>query len=211
MRLEFGAPVYGVDGELGVLADLVVDPGSSRVTHLVVEPRHHRALARLVPIERVIHEDVIDGRLSLLCSADELRRLPEVHELAYGRLYDFPVEDPDWDVGITEVLALPDDGTSGLGLEPATDSPPALIYDRIPKGEAELRRGSAVISADGRRVGRVAELMADDGDRITGLLLWRGWFHRRRKLAIPAGAVARVETDSVTLRVTKRELRAQAR
>lgn len=209
MRLELGAPVYGTDGELGVLADLIVDPGSRRVTHLVVEPQHHAALARLVPIERAIHEDAGDGRLSLLCSAHDLRRLPEVHELAYGRLYDFPVEDPDWDVGITEVLAPPDGGIPGLGPEPPSASPPTLIYDRVPKGEAELRRGSPVISADGRRVGRVAELVADEGDRITELVLRRGWFHRLRKVTIPASAVARVETDAVTLRVAKRELDAQ--
>ena len=45
--------------------------------------------------------------------------------------------------------------------------PAALIYDRIPKGEAELRRGSPVITADGQRVGGVAGLVADDDDRIT--------------------------------------------
>jgi sporulation protein YlmC with PRC-barrel domain len=211
MRLELGAPVYGVDGELGVLADLVVDPRLRRVTHLVVEPRHHSALARLVPIERAIHEDVSDGRLSLLCSANELRQLPEVHELAYGRLADFPVEDPDWEVGIAEVLALPAEDIPGLGPEPAVTPPPALIYDRIPKGEVELRRGSPVLAADGRRVGRVAELVAGEGDRITALVLRRHWFQRPRRLTIPAGAVARVETDALRLRVTKRELRAQAR
>ena len=48
--------------------------------------------------------------------------------------------------------------------------PAALIYHRIPKGEAELRRGSLVTTADGQRVGRVAGLLADDDDRITA---WR--------------------------------------
>jgi sporulation protein YlmC with PRC-barrel domain len=211
MRLKLGAPVYGVEGEIGVLADLVVDPRSRRVTHLVVEPRHHPALARLVPIQRAIHEDAGDGRVRLLCSAHELRRLPEVHELAYGRLYDVPVEDPDWEVGIAEVIAPPADGIPGLGPEPAVAPPPGLIYDRIPKGEVELRRGSPVIAADGRRVGRVAELVADEGDRITALVLRRSWVWRPRRLTIPAGSVARVETDAVRLRVAKRELNAQAR
>ena len=208
MRLSLGAPVYGVDGEIGVLADLVVDPRSRRVTHLVVEPRHHAALARLVPIELAIHEDTDDARLKLLCSAQELRRLPEVHELSYDRLYNLPVEDPDWDVGIAEVLALPGDDGPGLLPEQPVMSPPPLIYDRIPKGEAELRRGSPVITADGRRVGRVAELVAGEGDRITALVVRRRWLQRPRRLTIPAGAVASVETDVVRLRVAKRELNA---
>jgi hypothetical protein len=36
-----------------------------------------------------------------------VRRLPQVREVAYVRLDGFPVDDPDWDVGIEEVLALP--------------------------------------------------------------------------------------------------------
>jgi sporulation protein YlmC with PRC-barrel domain len=206
MRLQLGAPVDGVDGEIGVLADLVVDPRSRRVTHLVVEPRHHPALARLVPIELATHEDAGDGRVNLLVSAQEVRRLPEVHELVFGRLYDFPAEDPDWDVGIVDVLPPPADGISDLGAEPAVTPPSGLTYDRVPKGEVELRRGSPVIAADGRRVGRVAELVAGEGDRITALVLRRGWFRRPRRFTIAAGAVARVETDAVRLRVPKREL-----
>lgn len=193
MRLHLGARVSCPEGEIGVLGDLVVDPASHRVTHLVVEPRHHPTLARLVPIELAMGEDLADGRLSLLCSAHELRRLPEVRELAYGRLYSLPVEDPDWEVGITQVLALP-------------AQPAALIYDRIPKGEAELRRGSPVITADGQRVGRVAGLVADDDDRITAVVLRRGWLHRPRELTIPARAIAGIESDAVRLQLTKREL-----
>jgi sporulation protein YlmC with PRC-barrel domain len=207
MRLRLRMPVDGVEGEIGVLADLVVDPDSRRVTHLVVEPRHRPALARLVPVDRAIHEDADDGRLSLLCSTDELRRLPEVHELAYGRLYDFPVEDPDWDVGITEVLAVPAGGIPGLGPEPVATPPPAVIYDRVPKGEVELRSGSPVIDADERQVGRVAELVSDDDDRITALVVRRAWFKRPRRLTIPARDVARVEMGAVILRVRIRELR----
>jgi sporulation protein YlmC with PRC-barrel domain len=210
MRLQLGAPVYGVEGEIGVLADLVVDPASRRVTHLVVQANHHAALARLVPIELATGEDLADGRLSLRCSTHELRRLPEVRELAYARLYDFPVEDPDWDVGITEVLALPGRGNPDVELNP-TAEPPAMIYDRIPKGEVELRRGSPVVTADGRRVGRVTGLVADDDDHITAVVLRRGWLHRPRELTIPARAVARVETDAVTLRLAKRELDPSAR
>jgi sporulation protein YlmC with PRC-barrel domain len=200
MRLHLGARVYGPEGEIGVLGDLVVDPASRRVTHLVIEPRHHPALARLVPIELVTGEDLADWRLNLLCSAHELRRLPEVRELAYDRLYDFPVEDPDWEVGITQVLAPP---AQVLAL---TAQPVALIYDRIPKSEAELRRGSPVITADGRRVGRVAGLVADDDDRITAVVLRRGWLHWPRELTIPARAIAGIESDAVTLGLTKREL-----
>ena len=37
-------------------------------------------------------------------TVEEARRLPPVHDVAFLRLGDRPVDDPDWDVGIQEVL-----------------------------------------------------------------------------------------------------------
>jgi sporulation protein YlmC with PRC-barrel domain len=201
VRLRLDAPVDGTDGELGVLADVVIDPESGRVTHLVVEPRRYAALARLVPIDRTTQGEADGARVALGCSADDLHRLPEIRELAYGGLRGFPVEDPDWEVGIADVLGLPGDGVPGLDVEPGSASSPTLIYDRIPRGEVELRRGSAVVAADGRRVGRMAELLTDEDMSITAVVVGRGWFRRPRLLTIPVAAVARVDTDAVMLRV----------
>ena len=40
MRLELGGSVRCEDDLLGELADVVIDPTTKRVTHLVVEPHH---------------------------------------------------------------------------------------------------------------------------------------------------------------------------
>ena len=205
MRLRLDAPVDGTDGDLGVLADVVLDPESGRVTHLIVEPRRYAALARLVPIDRARRRDADGARLVLACSADDMRRMPEVRELAYGGLRGVPVEDPDWEVGIADVLGLPGDGVPGLDVEPGAASAPALIYDRIPRGEVELRRGSPVVAPDGRRLGRVAELVTDEDMSITAVVVGRGWFRRPRLRAIPVAAVAHVDTDAVMLRVATPE------
>ena len=49
MRLELGTSVRCTDDTFGELADVVIDPISKRLTHLVVRPRHEDGLARLVP------------------------------------------------------------------------------------------------------------------------------------------------------------------
>jgi hypothetical protein len=36
-----------------------------------------------------------------------MRRRAPVQEFAYLRLGEFPLDDPDWDVGIEDVLGLP--------------------------------------------------------------------------------------------------------
>jgi sporulation protein YlmC with PRC-barrel domain len=203
MRLELGSPVRCTDESLGELADVVIDPTTRRVTHLVVQPQHEHRLARLVPVELAEAGDEARPEIALRCTVEEVRRFAPVQEFAYLRLGEFPLEDPDWEVGVEEVLALP--YYSALGLEPApTDF--AVAYDRIPKGEVEIRRASTVTSSDGHDLGHVDGLVVDHEEHITHLVLEHGHLWGRREVTIPIGAVARVETDAVTLNLTKEEV-----
>ena len=49
-RYEIGATVTCSDGPGGELSRIVIDPIRHSVTHLIVEPHHRHALARLVPV-----------------------------------------------------------------------------------------------------------------------------------------------------------------
>ena len=201
MRLEMGASVRCEDDVLGELADVVIDPTTKRVTHLVVEPHHEIGVARLVPIDFAQEGD--GQEISLRCTVEEVRQLAPVHEFAYLRLGEFPVDDPDWDVGVQELLAMP-------YYEPGLDlgsygSEAGVSYDRIPKGEVEIRRASAVTSVDGHHLGHVDGFVVD-GEQITHLVLERGHLWGRREITIPIGAVEKVETDAVTLRLSKDEV-----
>src|SRR5437763_1085113 len=83
---------------------------------------------------------------------------------------DVPVEDPDWDVGVEEVLSTPYLGNADIGGYVAPyDENLGVSYDRIPKGEAEVRRASDVISADGKVVGHVDGFVVGDDDETTHL------------------------------------------
>jgi hypothetical protein len=113
VRLEVGQSVLCSDGVFGELADLVIDPTQRRVTHLVVQPHHQHSLARLVPIE-LAEPDGDSSAISLRCTVEDVRRLAPVQEFAYLRLGEFPLDDPDWDVGVQNMLAIP--YYSGAGL-----------------------------------------------------------------------------------------------
>jgi len=205
MRLEIGSRVDGADQKFGKLVDVVIDPTSRRVTHLVVESDHERWLARLVPVELAEAADDPSGGIVLRATVEDLRQLPGVHETAYLRLDGFPVEDPDWDIGIEEVLALP--YYSAYDLEPAPIDY-AVTYDRIPKHEVEIRRASTVDSADGHRLGHVDGFLVDGDELITHIVLEQGPPWERRKVAVPISALARIETDAATLSLSKAEVAA---
>ena len=194
MKLELGSPVHCADGPFGEVADVVIDPIARRVTHLVVAPHHQHGLARLVPIDLAEAANNGHAAVSLGCTLEHARQLPSVQEFAYLRLGEFPANDPDWDVGIENVFALPYYGYAGVG-EPAIEYDPqvSMTYDRVPKGEVEIRRASEVMSADGHRLGHVDGLLVDSDDQITHVVLSVPPLGTR-EVTIPISAVARVKT-----------------
>ena len=212
MRLELGRPVNCTDGPLGKLADVVIDPTKRSVTHLVVEPDGDHGKARLVPIELASDQDG-EAAIAVRCSVEEANQLEPVEETAYIRLGDSPELEAGWDLGVESVLAEPYyvygyAGGPGYETGPPPDYDPhvTVTYDRIPKGDVEIRRASEVSSADGHHLGKVDGFLVDDDDAITHFVLERGHLWGRREVTIPINAVDSVFTDAVTLTLTKDEV-----
>lgn len=210
MRLDLGSPVRCSDGEYGELADIVIDPIKKRVTHLVVQPHHRHDLARLVPIERAqgIADD--EAGLRLDYTIEGVNKLEPLQQSAYLRIGEKPVEDPEWQVGIENMLALPyyESMTPGGGLGttmPAMgyDDHMTEIYDRVPKDTIEIRRSSPVISSDDHDLGHVDGFVVDTEEGITHLVLEHGHLWGKREITIPIGAVKSIENDIVNLSLTK--------
>jgi sporulation protein YlmC with PRC-barrel domain len=203
MRLELGSPVDCVDGPFGELSDVVIDPSARRVTHLVVQPHNRHNLGRLVPVAQVHTETTSDATISLDLTIAEITALEPIQKAAYLRLNEFPIEDPNWDVGIEEVFAWPYyQSIDGLGIgTQAIDPDPhvEVTYDRVPKGEVEIRRASAVTSSNGEHLGHVDGFVVDGEGHIAHVVLEHGHLWGKREVAIPIGAVARTESDEVVL------------
>ena len=207
MRLEIGDRVRCTDGVYGELADIVIDPLEKRVTHLVVQPEQSEGEARLVPIQLAKGRDDEQREIELECTLDEAQGFESVHESAYLRLGESPAEDPDWDVGVDDVLAMPYYSGLEVGVYPdELASHVTMYYDRVPKGEVEVRRASAVISADDHSLGEVDGFVVDADEHITHFVLERGHLWGRKEVTIPIGAVARVESDVVHIALSKDEV-----
>ena len=202
MRLDLGAEVRCSDGDLGEVADIVVDPTTRRVTHLVVKPRHEYFTPRLVPIDLVRSGDATP--IVLGCSLKEAGDLEQAEEVAYLRLGEFPVDDPSYDVQVTEMLALP--YYEGLDIPSAGVTTYGrgvdVRYERVPKGEVEIRRKSPVTCSEGHRLGHVDGLVIE-GAEVTHVVLEQGHLWGKREVAIPIGAVGGVDVDGVTLTISK--------
>jgi hypothetical protein len=136
-------------------------------------------MSHLVPIELAEPTERFGG-IVLNCSTDELEALPPVEEFTYLRLGEVATHDPEWDVGVSDVLALPYYDSTGLTGPVDAVGDMGVAYDRVPKGEVELRRASRVLAADGSYIGDVDGFLVDDEDNITHFVLERGHLWGRR-------------------------------
>jgi PRC-barrel domain protein len=204
MNLALGTTVRCSDGAVRELADIVVDGPGRRVTHLVVQPKRQHEEARLVSLE-LVGEDA-NGGVSLFCTAETLDGLERVREYAYLPAGQQPEDNPQWDVGVEDVLVVPSVEPLDMA-EPELDPNVNLMYDRVPKGEVELRLTSSVYSKDEHRLGSVNGVVVDEDGVITMLALQRGHLWWRREMSVPVDAIASLENDVVTLAVEKSELK----
>ena len=206
MRLQLDSPVRCAGDVVGKVADVVIEPVTRRLTHVVVETEDKDA--RLVPLALVSLDG--DGRqgIALACTEGELRELQSIRDFAYLHFDEFPSGDADSDVGVEEMLAMPSLEMSEMGNYIGDfDDSVGLTYDRIPKGESELRRSSFVRTADGHELGQVAGFVVQEGG-VTHIVIERGHLWWARDVAIPIEGVERIATDSVTIGLSKDEVKA---
>jgi hypothetical protein len=198
--LQLGRPVQCSDGVVGKLADVVVEPKQRGLTHLVVEEPEGRA--RLVPAHLLAQIHTRDLTVVLACTKAEVLACESIRSFVYAGIYGFPREDEGSDVGVEETIVVP---TLGGELTPYSgdlEESYGVTYDRIPTGSAELRRTSPVASADGHDVGHFDGLLLA-GEQVTHVVLQTGHHFGMRPLAIPVDAVESIETDRVTLSMSK--------
>jgi sporulation protein YlmC with PRC-barrel domain len=205
MRLKLGAAVRCADGPFGELSDVVIDPVRRRVTHLVVQPEHRHGLARLVPADLLTAAGEQD--VTLACSCQDVLEREPMQEFAFLRAGDVPSRGTDWQVGVEDVVAMP--AYDAGGFDSSLGDPErrfGVTYDRIPKGEVEIRPASSVTSSDGHEVGRVDGFALDVERRITAVLVRTGRLWRRRTVSVRVDTVAELGTDVVALNLRAREV-----
>lgn len=198
VTLVIGSDAHTTDGASGEVRSAVVDPGAQTVSHLVVEPKGRRGLARLVPLD---HVDAGGGAIILRYTEAEFMDLrPAEETLAeFIRGYESPVQllTPGWQ-GTDDLTA---DGASIPVAREMEDRD--LVPDLLP-GEDEEHAGDRVLATDGE-VGRLRALRVDpETGQVTGLLLREGHFWGRKEVAIPAGVVS-FQEDGIRLSVTKEQ------
>ena len=190
MRLRLDEHVRTPDGLSGTLADVVIDPAKKSVTHVIVRAGEPDPAARLVPLQLVTGGNAPGEAVSLTCTSEEFGRLESVQGYAYLPVDERPAPDSQWDVGVEDVVMMPSYQGADLGVYTAEVDPNVgVTYDRVPKGEVEIRRTSVVASSDEQEVGAVDAVVVDGG-AITHVEVERGHLWWKSAVSVPIESVA---------------------
>jgi len=210
MLFVIGAEVACSEGACGDLTRVVVDPVARALTHLVVEPKHHRGLGRLVPFDLV--SGAADDKIQICCTEkafDELDPAKETEFLPVSQGFEGYE-----DYGPGNVLFQPyyglvmrttgmGNGIGGLG---GNFSQP-VTYDALPLGDVAIRRGEIVYATDGK-IGKVQGVAIDPRNHcVTHVLLQEGHLWNEKKVVIPITAFTGIEDAGARLNLTKDEVR----
>jgi sporulation protein YlmC with PRC-barrel domain len=204
-QFTIGAHASCADGDCGEVTRVVVDPLARVVTHLVVEPRHRRGVGRLVPLDLV---EVKAGDVRLGCTIAEFDKLDPAEETrflpgynGYGGYAAGQVSAwPYYGLGMGNI------GFGGMGNLYMGNATQPVTTDTVPAGDVDVRRDEQVHASDGD-IGRVQGLVIDPRTHhVTHVLLQEGHLFGRKEVAIPIGAVTRIDTG-IGLDLTKQQVK----
>ena len=217
IQLTKDMSIYANDNsKVGNLRQVVVDPVTSKITHIVVEQGFIFTTNKVLPIRYIARQT--DNALYLDRSSQVLE-LPDFEETYYVNPSnpDVIVEEedivPSSTIAPESVYYYPPilDTGAGMyywGLPPYLDGDPlkGVTRKNIPEDAVLIEEGANVYSLDGDHVGDVYSIHMDHANkRITHFIISQGLLFHDYKL-IPVFWVNQVDEDGIRVAVTTAQL-----
>jgi sporulation protein YlmC with PRC-barrel domain len=186
-QVQLGARVRAIDGDVGTVAMIVVDPGGRRPGYLVV--KHGRIPPRqrqiVVPVGLV--EDVTPDEVILATTREALHGFPDYEITVQKGIFEKPVPTGGY---------IP----TGTYTPSSNDGYMVLSQRSVPEHTVGVEQGMTVMDAAGVKVGYVHGLILNSDSRQASYLVLR--YSRpltMRILLIPVDLVADVKDGEIHL------------
>lgn len=199
MNIPMNVDVYCSDGQCGHSSQVIVDPSTKQVTHLVVKEKHFPHTEYMAPIAQIM--DSTPDMIKLRCTRAEVATMaPFIHidtiyTDAEGMGYS------TGDVGLTGSLGM------GYATWPQHDAGERFTVTvktaAVPNGEIVLTQGAHIHARDGQ-IGRLDGFLATSTTgQITHLLLREGHLWGQTDVTIPVAQIDHLTEDQVYLKLDK--------
>jgi uncharacterized protein YrrD len=204
-QFQKNAKVSTADGrQLGMLERVVLNPENNLVTHIVVQREgllHNED--KVVPIEMVAETG--PDRVLLNREIKDLESLPPFEE---KHLVNSEAGLDDATTPINTQAPMYGYSQLGTTMGPVSQGRYTTDVDQnIPDGSVALKEGAQVVTVDGKHIGKVERIVADEaGEHATHLLVTTGLIARERKL-VPMDWIRSIFEDEVYLEVDEAAIR----
>jgi sporulation protein YlmC with PRC-barrel domain len=194
-KIALEANVYCSDQWCGLVTEILVNPQTQRVSHLVVKEGVVPHIERLVPIDAV--SKTSPERIQLRCSPDEFKHLDPFVQIEHHSELIPDYENAAYLNGMWTYVP-----EKRVWVETG--------WKQIPSGELALQQGALVQATDGP-VGKVTGLGVEPTTRrIKSLVIEQGLPWDRRHIAVPVANVERADEKVVYLKLDKHSVDALA-
>lgn len=202
MNIPMNVDVYCSDGLGGSSGQIIVNPTSNQVTHLVVRGKVAPHTEYMVPISQMM--DSTPDMIKLSCTMAGLATMEHFIRID-------TIENDAKSMGYsTERYGLTGNLSMGYNAFPYASGEHFTVRiktEAIPSGEILLTRGAHVHAKDGRQIGRLDGFLADPfTGQITHLVLREGHLWGQKDVTIPVAQIDHMKEEGIYLKLDKATL-----
>ncbi|MBL7204636.1 MAG: PRC-barrel domain-containing protein [Desulfobacteraceae bacterium] len=183
MDMHLNAHVECLDGRIGRLENIILNPKTERMTYLVVRGNDLQNTERLVP-ERLVKETSHDT-VFLSISKKKFEGMKNFIQEEYipSNITLYMAEQAGWDMG--------------------TPASVFVEHEAVPAGGLIVHKGAKVFATDGH-AGKVDDFLVEKKTgRITHLILLEGHLWGKKDISVPVNQIDRYEDGNIYLKIDK--------
>ena len=183
MDMHLNAHVECLDGRIGRLENIILNPKTEKVTYLVVRGNDLQNTERLVP-ERLVKEASHDT-VFLSISKEKFEGMKNFIQEEYipSNITLYMAEQAGWDMG--------------------TPASVFVEHEAVPAGGLIVHKGAKVFATDGH-AGRVDDFLVEKKTgSITHLILLEGHLWGKKDISVPVNLIDRYEDGNIYLKIDK--------
>lgn len=183
MDMHLNAHVECLDGRIGRLENIILNPKTEKVTYLVVRGNDLQNTERLVP-ERLVKEASHDT-VFLSISKEKFEGMKNFIQEEYipSNIMLYMAEQAGWDMG--------------------TPASVFVEHEAVPAGGLIVHKGAKVFATDGH-AGKVDDFLVEKKTgRITHLILLEGHLWGKKDISVPINQIDRYEDGNIYLKIDK--------
>lgn len=183
MDMHLNAHVECLDGRIGRLENIILNPKTERVTYLVVRGNDLQNTERLVP-ERLVKEASHDT-VFLSISKEKFEGMKNFIQEEYipSNITLYMAEQAGWDMG--------------------TPASVFVEHEAVPAGGLIVHKGAKIFATDGH-AGKVDDFLVEKKTgRITHIILLEGHLWGKKDISVPVNQIDRYEDGNIYLKIDK--------